>query len=66
MLCQLTCNGLVGLDDLVGRVDLDERTGPGHIEVGGDSHFGGRGVEGSIESWLKRFECLCCFGEGGC
>lgn len=66
MLCQLTCNAGVLLDDLAGVVDLEERTGPGHVEVGGDGHFRGRSVEGSIKSWLKWFECLCCFGEGGC
>lgn len=63
MLGQLTRNASILLDDLAGGVDLEERPSPGHIEVGGDGHSGGRSVEGSIESWLlKRFEG---FGEGG-
>jgi hypothetical protein len=54
----LTCNAGVLLDDLAAGVDLVERAGPGHVEVGGDGHFGGGGVEGSVGSWLEVFEGL--------
>jgi len=49
----LTSVALVHAGDTTGVVDLGLRAGPGAVEVGLDNHVGGRGVKGTVVSWLE-------------